>query len=121
MKIYVASKWENKLRVQEIQQLLRMAGNTITYDWTNCELPQNRAQAIMDLRGVADADVFVGVFEQDVRYNGALVELGAALALGKPVYLLGDAPVLNKCIFVKHPHVRRGESAFVRDLLSGGL
>jgi nucleoside 2-deoxyribosyltransferase len=106
MKVYVASKWENKPRVKEIMTILREHGHTITYDWTECEV-SNVEQAILDLRGVADADILVGVFEKDTAYKGSLVELGAALALGKPVYILGDAPVIYDCIFFRHPHVRR--------------
>ena len=120
LRVYVASKWENKQRVREIMYMLQAVGHEITYDWTTCEV-SNRQQAILDLRGVADADVFVGIFEQEASYKGALVELGAALALGKPVYILGDASVTRDCIFLKHPHVRRGENAFVRDLLGGHL
>jgi hypothetical protein len=119
MKVYVASKFENKERVREIMYLLQQVGHTITYDWTRCEV-NNREQAILDLRGVADCDVFVGIFEEDVTYKGALVELGAALSVGKPVYILGDAPTIRTCIFFKHPHIRRGEGAFMRDLLGVG-
>jgi nucleoside 2-deoxyribosyltransferase len=118
MKIYVASKWEEKDRVQELMALLREAGHEITYDWTQCGT-YNRTQAIHDLRGVADADVFVGVFEKDVPYAGALVELGIALALGKPIYIFGDAPVLARCIFLEYPGIQFGISAFVHDLIEG--
>jgi hypothetical protein len=96
--------------------MLRLAGHEITFDWTDCTI-FDMQQAIHDLRGVVDSDVFVGIFEDDVPYNGALVEFGAALVLGKPCYLIGDAPTVDRCIFAKHPNVRRGYNAFLRDLV----
>lgn len=116
LKVYVASKWENKRRVREVMGMLELSGHEITYDWTHQEV-DTRTQAIRDLRGVVDADVYVGIFEEEASYKGALVEMGAALALGKPVYILGDWSGIDQCIFFRHPHIRRGENAFVRDLL----
>ena len=118
MKVYVASKWENKKRVQEVMSLLKASHHEITYDWTHCEV-SNREQAILDLRGVAEADVVIGIFEDDVAYKGALVEVGAALALGKPVYVVGNAPVVDLCIFFKHPNVHLGEDKFLLDFCGG--
>ena len=118
LKIYVAGKLEDKDRVRVIQAMLRNAGHEITVDWTT-NSQNSRVQAIKDLRGVADADILVAVFEKDLPYKGTYVELGAALALGKPVYILG--PNARKCIFLKHPNVRQGEDAFNRDLILGLL
>lgn len=114
---YVGSKYENKQVVREYMDLLKQAGNTISHDWTTAEQASRKA-AMLDLRGVADCDVFVGVFDQEVDYNGTLVELGAALALGKPVYILGNWSGIKKGIFFKHPAVRFGDNAFTRDLLT---
>lgn len=115
--IYVAGKWELKARVREVQNMLQQCGHVITHDWTKHEAGDFRRDSIIDLRAVADADVFVGIFEEDVPYAGALCELGAALALGKPCYILGNAPITERCIFFYHPHIRRGELPFMRDLL----
>ena len=120
LKIYVAGKYEEKERIREVMNILRGVGHTITVDWTE-DAQNTRQQAIKDLRGVADADIYVGVFEKDLPYKGALVELGAALALGKPVYILGDAVHVKNCIFLRHPAVRRGEDAFNRDLIVGAF
>lgn len=116
LKVYVASKFEEKERVREVMNLLRAVGHEITHDWTQVE-QFTRLAAMKDLRGVTDADVLVGIFEKPLKYKGAYVELGAALALGKPVYILGDAA--RKCIFLKHPNVRLGQAAFDRDLVMG--
>lgn len=114
--VYVATKFENKKTAKEYMDLLKQAGHTISHDWANAE-EVSRKQALMDLRGVADCDVFVGIFDKELAYKGALVELGAALALGKPVYIIGEWSGIHECIFFRHPGIRFGEDAFSRDLL----
>src|SRR5205809_904896 len=118
MIIYVSTKWEEKDRAREIMALLKGAGHTISFDWTQAETV-SAAQALLDFRGVRDADVVVCIFEENVPYRGALVEMGMGLALGKPIYVLGDA-LAGHLIFLSHPNVRLGENVFVRDLLSEG-
>lgn len=117
LKCYVASKFENKRTVQQYMDLLKQAGCLITHDWVAADIA-SRKQAMLDLRGVADCDVFIGIFDQEVAYKGALVELGAALALGKPVYIVGNWSGMQECIFFKHPGIRFGDAAFTRDLLA---
>ncbi len=109
--IYVAGKWEEKERVQEIMVLLREQGHVITYDWTTCAVA-DRHQALMDLEGVREADAFVGVFEKDLPYAGAYAEFGMACMLGIPCYLIGRAA--DRCIFTKLPNVHYG----ISDLLT---
>jgi nucleoside 2-deoxyribosyltransferase len=104
MKVYVASKWENKDRVRGVMFTLETLGHTITYDWTQHDAAPVQ-QAILDMRGVTDADVVVGIFEEELSYAGALMEVGGAIALGKPVYILGHASVTGRAIFFQHPHV----------------
>jgi nucleoside 2-deoxyribosyltransferase len=98
MKVYVAAKFEDKLRAREVMDTFRKAGDTITYDWTEDNSAFNEAQAKADLAGVEEADIFVGIFEKDLAYCGALVEMGMAIANDIPVYLLGSQ-LDNKCIF----------------------
>jgi len=118
VKCYVAGKFEETDRVQEVQDVLKAVGHTITHDWTRSPRGlSKRAQALLDTRGVLDADILVIIFEKDLGYKGAYTELGVALALGKPVYILGEYGKSN--VFVHHPNVRRGEDAFNRDLIVG--
>lgn len=118
-RIYVAGKWEEKERVREVQAQLVAAGHTITHDWTT-EEPVGDAYlnivpsaVLADKQGVMAADAFVGIFEKDLRYLGAVAELGMAIARGIPVYILGNAA--DRCIFVKLPEVKRG----LEELLHG--
>lgn len=106
MKIYIAGKWEEKERVREVMQQLIVAGHSITYDWTKDESSFTERQALADREGVLEADAFVGVFEKDLRYSGALVEMGIAVARGIPVHILGNAVDGN--IFILLPTVNRG-------------
>jgi nucleoside 2-deoxyribosyltransferase len=110
MKIYVAGKWEDKPRVREVQNYLKRFGHTITHDWTteSCGDDEEKwkEHARDDKAGVLAADAFVGVFEKDLRYSGALSEFGMACALGIPCYILGSA--INGNVFLRLPEVHRG-------------
>lgn len=107
MKIYVAGKWEEKERVREVQEQLRAAGHTITHDWTMEPVGAVRLDcALMDKQGVLDAEAYVGVFEKDLPYKGAMSELGIAVATGIPIYILGT--FCDNNIFTALPEVHRG-------------
>jgi hypothetical protein len=105
MKIYVASKYEEKERVREVQEQLRQAGHTITYDWTNNEQITTQ-QAENDFWGVVEAEALVLIAEKDLHYCGALVEFGIALGRGIPVYVLGSA-LDDRCIFLRLFRIHR--------------
>lgn len=115
MRIYVAAKWEEKEQARDIMRQLEEAGHTITYDWTQCLVP-DLAQAQKDYKGVIMADAFVGLFERDLAYCGALVEFGIALGRGIPCYLIGHAIDVErgKCIFSQLSGVQHG----IDDLLT---
>lgn len=117
-RIYVAGKWEEKDRVRQVQEQLKAAGHTITYDWTRANGDNNavgsrQAFAMADRSGVFEADVFVGVFEKDLKYIGALTEMGMAVAMDIPIYILGNS--IDSNIFLELPEVRRG----IQELLAG--
>ena len=107
MRVYVAGKWEEREAVKKLQQALIKMGHTITVDWTGHEIddegyPLTYAQD--DVRGVQEADAYVGRFLKENNYKGALVELGVALGLNKQVYIIGHA--IDSCLFVHHFLVR---------------
>ena len=108
MRFYVAGKFENKEEIKVLQNELRKGGHIITVDWTwhKYDDPGYPSQyAVEDIIGASSCDAYVGVFKEDVGYKGALVEMGAALAFGKKVYLIGHA--IDSCLFVGHPFVRQ--------------
>lgn len=105
MKIYVATKWEEAPRAQEVMRQLKEAGHTITYDWTRQE-QESTSQAIADWEGVMSADALVLIVEKKLYYKGAWVEFGLAAARQIPIYVIGHAG--DKCLFLKLPNVKRG-------------
>lgn len=94
--------------MREIMALLKEKCHEITHDWT-VETVESRQCVLNDINGVKAADALIVVLEQDLKYVGTLMEIGAALALGKPVYVLGDAPITNY-MFFRHPLVRKIKS-----------
>ncbi len=111
MMVYVAARFSKRERVRGVYDLLLAAGHKISCDWTIHERTINgdgasggtqRAvdQAGEDLDGVGACTAFILLAEPAMR--GALVELGAALALHKLVYVV-DAAYDN--IFYYHPGI----------------
>jgi hypothetical protein len=110
MKVFVSGKVGDSEVVEELGKELRSLGHEITFDWTtidhlrpyetNAEASTDAAE--LEIEGVRSAEVLVLVAH--ARGVGMYVELGAALALGKPVLALvsGEAPTM----FLFHPQVR---------------
>jgi nucleoside 2-deoxyribosyltransferase len=96
MKLYIAGGSSERLTiVRPYVDRAIAAGLTITHDWTRCEgydrastYQERRAWAEDDLGGVRRADV-VWIIVQAERSEGAGVELGAALILGRRVVVSG--------------------------------
>ena len=107
IKFYVAGKWEERESVRGIQGALRELGHIITVDWTwhEEEEPGFPSQyAVEDIIGASSCDIYVGLFERNHNYKGALVEMGAALSQGKIVCIIGNA--IETCLFCHHPFVK---------------
>lgn len=109
-KIYVASSFLNKDLASRLMGDLREAGHSITHDWTtestNGMAPIERAVyleecAREDLQGVLDCDTLVLIDHPKAR--GAYTEFGAALALGKRIFVLLAEAEPN--IFLRLPQV----------------
>jgi hypothetical protein len=96
LKIYVASKFENKQQVRAVQQRLIDLGHTISHDWTNEAEGDRKGPeldaylqecAIKDYNGVLEADAVLLITQPNMR--GAFTELGMALAWGRVCYVVG--------------------------------
>jgi len=95
---------------------LRETGHTITYDWTQQveevgpSHENEKAQdpeflhecAVADVQGVRDCDWFVAIGNKDA--CGTLIELGIAVGLKKPIYIL-DIAEFRYSIFWRLPQV----------------
>ncbi len=110
MRIFVSGKFEDRLNIRRIQNVLRAMGFEITEDWTYHEYSDKGYPvdyAISDVRGVLKSDIYVGRFVADYNYKGAFVELGVALGKGNLCMIIGHA--IDDCIFVNHPLIRQFE------------
>lgn len=112
MKIYLATKFENGARAAELATALEAAPHnfTITRKWWEYPPFESdevlaREEAAADIDAVRSADALVFIDEEDLDYRGAWVEVGAALALGKTVYVLGEYH--KKAVFGFHPLVQK--------------
>jgi len=106
MKIYIASSFSLREKVEHVCGVLEDAGHEILVKWwtrfklkqkfkvlepddfyaePECEYAFNR-----DLQGIRDCGAVVFVASDEMRpYCGASVEIGMAFALDKPVYSIG--------------------------------
>lgn len=106
MKFYIASKFGLADRVKKIAAILKAKGHEITVEWWNRDykkfMPNEEDElwyhhfkvievSKRNFEGIKKADRFLFVAPVDIptKFNGANIELGYALALGKPCYSLG--------------------------------
>lgn len=114
MKIYVAGKTHDYMIVRGLQLVCQQNGHTITSDWTQAverhgvehetELPtpeQQASYAQADINAVAEADLVIMLYHED--WLGSLIELGAALGLGKRVWIIGEPKRIS--VFWHHPNI----------------
>jgi hypothetical protein len=98
MRVYVAGRTTDLDRVRNAQRLFESAGHEITCDWTmqvdyftsnpdQLDDINKRACASGDLEGVLSADLVCVMMNGGM--CGSYIEIGAALAAGKNVWLVG--------------------------------
>ena len=115
MKYYIATKLENHAEHNRVRDILNALGHEITYDWTKhgpvyrSGLGRIREVAELETRGVLDSDFVVVLWPSG---RGTHVELGMAIAAGKPVVFISDMEAHHQatqetCAFYHHPLVRR--------------
>lgn len=103
-KVYVASKARYGPLWREQRDAWAGTADIIS-TWID-ESGEGESNALVDLwlrciAEVVEADLLIGCYEQGDIWKGAYVEIGAALAFGKPVYLCGKPPGS----FINHPLV----------------
>ena len=107
MRFYLAGTWTERLRCREVSNAIQRAtGWTPTATWLDSEeddgAPEaRRVGARRCLNDIERSDVLIAMIG-DWKSLGKHVEIGVALALGKPVYLLPaswGADVETSCAF----------------------
>jgi hypothetical protein len=122
MKIFLSSRYSRRLEMCDVREVLEAKGHTVTSRWLDTMWretdehgsasapPAHRAEyAVKDLEDVAAAQCLIA-FTEPPRSNGRggrHVELGAALALGKRVVVVG----FRENLFCHHPAVEFFDSA----------
>jgi len=109
-RFYLATRKDRSNEANELSHALQAQGWERTYKWTALDPMKTddfAEVALKEIAGVRDADVLIVLLPGGF---GTHVEIGAALALGKPVILLApDQKTLEtpyRCIFHYHPAVK---------------
>lgn len=117
MKIYVAGKWSERVQVKKVMDMFESRGHTITCDWTRHIAPEritkahgeglftkgydwsknedwaqngHKTYAEEDLEGVRACEVLIAcMWDSEIFYKGAWIEIGIALGLDKKVIIIG--------------------------------
>lgn len=118
MKVYIAGRFDDRPKIAEIKREFEAAEIEVTADWIDdpgdnalggdC-LDEKRRRINLDLRQVAECDILILFKPTESHGNttgGHHVETGAALILGKPVFLIGS----NENLFHYHENVREFDS-----------
>lgn len=100
MKFYVASRFGNFEAVRRMNDAIQKMGHMLTMDWTKtgelgCSSHPERlgdptvlAYAVSDKHGAMNCDVLILLVTDDM--CGAYMEVGMALAMGRPVFVVGE-------------------------------
>ncbi|MFL6389690.1 MAG: nucleoside 2-deoxyribosyltransferase [Terriglobales bacterium] len=109
-KFYLATRIDRAAQAEKLLEALQARGWERTYTWIGEDIAaadKYPELAVAELAGVREADVLVVLLPGG---RGTHVEIGAALALGKPVILHApDLQTLNSpypCVFHYHPGVK---------------
>ena len=109
-RFYVSSRKDRGAQADALADVLKARGWERTFKWTdqsNGGPDAHAALAVEELEGVRKADVVIVLLPGGY---GTHVEIGAALALGKPVIIHApDQNILDTpypCIFHYHPRIK---------------
>lgn len=101
--VYVAGMFGERDKVHALQRELVDRGHSITHDWTTQESitsdpEEKRRFADNDIRGVSDSDWVVVLMDHPTYpYRGTFTEIGCALGLKKPVYIISPKEPACAC------------------------
>lgn len=111
--IYVAAKFEDRLLVREVFKTIESYGFRVALDWTDHEKDGTLDKikwANADIDAIRECDAVIALFIEERHQRGALIEIGAALGLNKPVIIVGDKE--NTSTLLRHPLITRVNNQF---------
>lgn len=123
MKVYIASSIELKGEIEELVKFLSDNNITITRNWWDSYIDELDTIGRVsdkefyehetinkiwdeDLKAIKEADYVILLSFSHLSLRGALIEVGMALMLDKPVYVLYSiyrSALLSKCTFIESP------------------
>jgi len=109
-KCYVAGKFSDSEKIQNIQKDLREIGYTITHDWTtkNTGLSPKEC-ATLDIEGVKQSHLlFVLMDDNQYSYRGTFTEIGCAIGLNKKIIVVcpEERAICRTNCFFHHPSIK---------------
>ncbi len=114
MTVYIAAPFKRKEEARRAREILESLGIGCTSRWLDTHLSDYdsppdvlQREALEDFHDVHRAEGLVLLDGFPGEGRGMFVELGYALAKGKPIWVLEG---VQNCIFYHHPRVRRIES-----------
>lgn len=121
MKFYVAGATDAIDDVRLIQNLMKGLGHNLTFDWTDpvigdirhdwSDHPEEaRSHSKKELDAVRESDFVVIVPSPKGRGLGCFVEVGAAMGLEIPVYVVKVVVPMRESVFWYAPNVTRLDS-----------
>ncbi len=92
VKIYLAGRFANKAHLNDVKVFLEDSGHKVTSRWLDGDASSWTDTAIMDLEDIDKADVVALLADEPEEggrpMQGALVELGYAIAKEKTIYII---------------------------------
>lgn len=104
--IYVASKASHALTWRQLRDRWADIGITITSSWIDSDGSDPEALWVDCITEASAADALVALHVEGEEWKGAFVEIGAALAHGRPVIVVGTPPGS----WTAHPLVQAAET-----------
>lgn len=127
-KFYLGGRYANRENLGKIADYLETRGFQCTHRWMEFEGHTPGEMAVNDIHGVMEADVVIVIFDSDTyAYRGTFTEIGAAIALNKPIYAMNyhadDSSYAATNCFYHHPNIFHynvlyGEGSLIDDLLN---
>lgn len=125
---YISAKWEDAKLVKELHKIIKSHGHNYSSEWVNADaakpydsnIPLSEANAIRDINGVINSDVYIILTNKNKRGLGKYIEEGGAITLavikGSPlIYVIGTN--VNESQFNFHPIIRRRQTENVEEEL----
>ncbi len=109
MKIYIATKYQNKTTAERVADELRQLGHQVTSTWHSlADSDAAVSEAIRDRADLQESNAVLVITKDVVGGRGMYWEMGWADAKGYEVYVLGPDPKTEEhpCVFMLLPWVR---------------